>query len=158
MTDDIPNTNDGDGLEVADPNDYFLTRSDGDQPDPVKQQIPGTEQALRIRPLTNAHLEAWGDDLESEDPDHEVVAEVFNYALVDLDREVTAADIDENMLGFGVAPILQATKNASGYQQYQGFRKQRMQMATMLEGIDGEQLESLLDLADASDGRIDDMS
>lgn len=152
---DLPNTDDGSGLDVADPNDFFVTRSDGDQPDPVNQRIPGSEEALRIRPLTNGHLEAWGEALEAEDPDHDVVAEVFNYALADLDRELTAADIDENMLGYGVAPLLQCIKNASGYQQFLGFRKQRMEMAKMLEGISAEQLESLLDLAERNGERSD---
>jgi|GEM_PF-4631782 hypothetical protein len=156
--DDTPNTNDGDGLEVADPNDFFVTRDEDDRPTPVQQRIPGTEQALRIRPLTNGHLERWGESLESDDPDHDVVASVFNYALADLDSDLTANDIDENMLGYGAAPILQAIKNASGYQAFLGFREQQMQMASMLDGIDAEQLDSLLSLADENAEHFDGMS
>jgi hypothetical protein len=156
--DDTPNTDDGDGLEVADPNDFFVTRDDQDRPDPVRQQIPGTEQALRIRPLTNRHLERWGDVLESDDPPHGVVADVFEYALADFDGEITKEMIDGEMLGYGVAPILQAIKNASGYQAFLGFREQQMQMASMLDGIDAEQLDSLLNLADENAEHFDDMS
>lgn len=133
--DEVPNTNDGDDLEVADPNDFFITRSDGENPDPVKQRIPGTDDALRIVPLTNAKLEAWGDELESDDPDEETVADVFNYALADLDRTLTADDIDRNMIGYGVAPLMQAVKNASGYQAFLGYQEQRMRMIGMIDQI-----------------------
>lgn len=158
--DDVPTTDDGSELEVADPSDFFVTRSDGERPDPVKQRIPGTEQALRIRPLTNGHLERWGDALESDDPDEETVAEVFSYALADLDGEVTPDDVDQNMLGYGVAPILQAVKNASGYQAFMGFREQRMRMLGMLNEIQdsGLDLADLTSLAEQSDALSDGTS
>lgn len=159
-SDDVPTTDDGADLEVADPSDFFVTRSDGETPDPVKQRIPGTDQALRVRPLTNGHLERWGDALESDDPDEAVVAEVFSYALADLDGDVTAADVDQNMLGYGVAPVLQAIKNASGYQAFMGFREQRMRMLGMLSEIQesGLDLGDLTNLAEQSDALSDGTS
>jgi hypothetical protein len=155
---DIPHTDDGADLEVADPADFFVTREDGDHPGPVTQRIPGTEQALRVRPLTNAQLESWGDELEADDPADATIAKAFNYALVDFDGEITERMVREGAIGYSVMPILQAIKNASNYQAFLGFREQRMQMARMLENIDPEQLDTLLNLADRNEMPSGDIS
>lgn len=147
MSEDIPNTDDGDGLEIADPNDFFVTRDAEDRPAPVTQQIPGTEQAVRVHPLTNRHLEQWGETLESDDPDDAIVAAVFDYALADFDGQVTERMVAEDILGYNAAPLLQAIKNASGYQAFLGYREQQMRMVRMLKDLDQEQMGMLQDLA-----------
>jgi hypothetical protein len=150
MSDETPHTNDGEGLAVADPNDFFVAREDDGKPSPVVQQIPGTDQALNIHPLTNRHLERWGDDLEADEPDDAVVAAVFEYALADFDGEITESMVAEDLLGYSAMPLLQAIKNASNYQAFLGYREQRMQMVRMLKGLDQEQMDMLRDLADAN--------
>lgn len=146
MSEDVPNTDDGEGLEVADPNDFFVARDAQDRPAPVTQRIPGTDRAVRVHPLTNRHLEQWGDALESDDPDETIVAEVFDYALADFDGQITEQMVAEDLLGYNAAPLLQAIKNASGYQAFLGYREQQMRMVRMLKDLDQEQMDMLRDL------------
>lgn len=158
MPEETPTTDDGSDLDVAQPEDFFVSRSDGETPDPVKQRIPGTHEALRVRPLTNGQLDAWGDELESDDPDPEIIAECFNYALADLDRTVTPEDVERGMIGYGTMPVLQAIKNASGYQAFLGFRKQQMELVGMLNQLDEDSMGVLEGLAEQNGKRTDDTS
>jgi hypothetical protein len=155
MSEEPPHTNDGDGLEVADPNDYFVTGKPDDAPDPVLQQIPGTDQALRIRPLMNHHLERFGKELESDDPDDSVVAEVFNYALADFDGEITADMVEQGLIGYSAMPILQAIKNASNYKAFLGYQEEErrhnlknLDMMDKLKDLDQEQMDTLMAFAE----------
>lgn len=145
MSEDVPHTDDGDGLEVADPNDFFITGG-GDKPDPVTQRIPGTDQAVRVHPLMNEQLERWSGDLD--DPDDAMLAEVFDYALADFDGEITEKMVREGLIGYNGMPLLQAIKNASNYRAFLGYREQQMEMADMVKNLDEEQMDILMDFAE----------
>ncbi|RDZ53118.1 hypothetical protein C5C07_15395 [Haloferax sp. Atlit-4N] len=142
MTEDMPTTNDGDDLELADPNDWFVRRKDGDsRPEPVKQRIPGTDKAILVRPPLNGHLEKWDTSLTSDDPDPEDLAEMFNVCLPQLDFEVTPemieGDLDghEGMIGYGVMPLREAIKHAAGFRAFLGYRESQAEQVRVARGM-----------------------
>ncbi|MFC7202858.1 hypothetical protein ACFQJC_04975 [Haloferax namakaokahaiae] len=139
---DASTINDGEELELADPSDWFVRRKDGDSlPEPVKQQIPGTEQAILVRPPLSGHLEAWSGSLTSDDPDPKDLAEMFNICLPQLDFEVTPemveGDLDghEGMIGYGPLPLRQAILNAAGFQSFLGYRENQAKLVQVARGM-----------------------
>lgn len=133
--------NDGDGLEIADPNDFFHRRDGDDQLAPVAQKIPGREQALRVIPPTLGDLQKYHLDNEQQlYNDDELYAEFLNEHFPDLD-EVTEEDVAENMLMFGAEVFVDVAKRAAGQD--------------MKEALDQRQTKQMMELLGDSEGNVD---
>lgn len=125
-------TDDSD-LDIAQPEDFFVERDSEDNLQPVTQKLPGVEQHIRIIPMTLGDVNKYGlDDGNVADSD---LAEICNKHLADLERELSAEDISENMIGFGKDALVQAILRASGYDMQSAINREQFEMiADMDEG------------------------
>lgn len=134
--------NDGDGLDIADPNDFFHQRDSDDELQPVVQQIPGRDQALRVIPPTTGDYNKYHlDEEEKLFGDDALLAELFNEKLVDLD-EVTPEDVRNDMIAFGAEPLVDCIRRAGGQDMKDALEQRDIeQMSSMLGGdMDFQQL------------------
>jgi hypothetical protein len=109
-----PGINDGENLEVADIDDFFIQRSGEGEDDiePVFQKIPGREQALRVKPFTSGMYQKYLDPVDYEDD--EKLAEMFNKAFPDLDESLTAEDVANGMIAYGPRALVDVIERAAG--------------------------------------------
>lgn len=131
------------GMEVADPNDFFVTRDEEDNLQPVKQKVPGVEAQLNVIPLTMGEVERYGLKEEVSLSDEEL-AELFTDHLADLDRELDAEDVSDKMIGFGKDALLQTVLRASGYDMQNAMN---MEQFEMLAELDEGKFERVMELA-----------
>ena len=133
--------NDGGGLEIADPNDFFHRRDSDDQLQPVVQKIPGRDQALRVVPPTTGDIRKY--HLDAEEllyADDELYAEFLNEHFPDLDH-VTAEDVEDGMLMFAAEIFVDVAKRAGGQD--------------MKDALDRRQTEEMFDLLGVEEGNVD---
>lgn len=134
--------NDGAGLEIADPNDWFHRRDDEDELQPVLQKVPGRDAAMRVIPPTGGDYERY--DLDNESAlyaDNELFAEFCNEFFPDLDGEVTADDVENGLIAFGAEPMVDMVKRAGG--------------KDMKEAMDERDIEMMMKYLGDSEGNID---
>lgn len=135
---------DGSDLSVADANDVlFAARDESGNPKPVKQRIPGRDQALRVIPPTEGYYNEYLDPVPVDD--NEKVAEMLTKGFPDLD--VTADDVENGLLIFGLETAVEMLKRAGGYDMWSAIEEQQeqqnaAQMKTMIEafGVGGEDM------------------
>jgi len=130
-------------MEIADPDDFFVTRDEDDNLQPVTQQVPGVEQHLNIIPLTMGEVERYGLD-EGTDVSDADLAEIFSDHLADLDRELSEDDVSDDMIGFGKEALLQTILRASGYDMRNAMN---MEQFEMLADLDEGNFERVMELA-----------
>lgn len=135
--------NDND-MKIADPNDFFVTRDEEDNLQPVAQPIPGVEQSLNVIPLTMGEVERYGIE-ERVDLTDEEMAELFNDHLADLERELTSEDVSDNMIGFGKEALLQTVLRASGYDMKNAMN---MEQFEMLADLDEGKFQRVIEMAE----------
>jgi len=136
-------TNDNSDMEIADPNDFFVTRDEEDNLQPVAQKVPGVEQHLNIIPLTMGEVERYGLD-EGVALTDEELAEIFSDHLADLERELSEDDVSDNMIGFGKDALLQTILRASGYDMQNAMN---MEQFEMLADLDEGKFQRVMELA-----------
>jgi hypothetical protein len=127
-------------LDIAEPEDFFVTRDSNDNLQPVEQQLPGVEQAIRVVPLTMGDVNAYGEgdgQLNPADVDAETTAEILNEHWYDVrsrdDFEVTAETVAENMIGYGSEALLTAILRASGYDLQNAINMENMELLNELD-------------------------
>ena len=142
MADDNTETrlNDGDGLEIAQPEDMGVIRDENGDLKPVMQKIPGSDGlAIRCKPVVD--VEPVADVLEGENPPDERVNEVAEQYIVE------GPGADGNLKGWGdyrANAVLQALKDASGHQYFRAAQERRLEEeAALIESIGPETLQKL---------------
>lgn len=147
-----PGVNDGHGLEVANPDDFFIKRSGDDAQDiePVLQKIPGRPQAMKVRPFTSGMHQKYLDPVDYDDD--EKLAEMFNLAFPDLSFEVTEEDVAEGMLAYGPQTMVDMIERAAGKDMQDAIENRNLKilnqidpgkMSQMLEGMNSDALKGL---------------
>lgn len=144
--------NDGRGLEVANPSDFFHRRDSDDELQPVLQQIPGREQAMRVVPPTTGDYQKFhlGDE-ERLYADDELFAEFVNAFFVDLEDEVTEQDVRENLIAFGAEPLVDMVKRAGGMDMKDALDQRQIEQMMELMGGEDLDFQQLIKLADERD-------
>lgn len=143
--------NDGEGLEIADPNDFFHRRDSDDELQPVVQKIPGRGQALRVIPPTTGDYEKYNlDDEEALFADNALLAELFNEKFPDLD-EVTAEDVRDGMIAFGAEPLVDCIRRAGGQDMKDAMEEQEIQRMMQLMGEQGMDFQDLVELGEEAE-------
>lgn len=135
---------DGSDLEVADPSDiFFAERDSSGNPAPVKQKVPGRNEAVRTVPPTEGYYNEYLNPVPAED--NEKIAEMLNKGFPDLD--VTAEDVESGLLIYSLETMTEILKRAGGYDMYSAIEEQQeqqnaAQMKTMVEafGIGGDDM------------------
>lgn len=145
-TDDEPATrlNDGEDLEIAEPEDFGIVRDEDGELKPVKQRIPGTDKAILCKPVVDS--EPVEDVLEAADPSPEAVDEVAEEYIVEgLGAGGTLSDLPDYVIN----GVLQAIKNASGNDIFQAAQAQRAEEDLgMLQSASKEDLQKLQGMMD----------
>lgn len=148
MTDDEPTLtedstiNDGDGLEIAKPGDFFHRRDSDDELQPVVQQVPGREEAMRVIPPTTGDYQQFHlDEDEKLYEDDDLFAQFVNKFFVDLDFEVTAEDVRDNLIAFGAEPMVDMVKRAGGQD--------------MKDAMDEREIEKMMEYFGGDEGGMD---
>jgi hypothetical protein len=142
-------------LSIAQPDDFFVTRDDGDELQPVTQALPGVEEHVRVVPLTMGDLNEYGDENGQINPatlDAETVADIFNEHWYDVREndsiDVTAGMVEDDLIGFGREALLTAILRASGYDMQNAINMENLEM---LEAIDDPgKLQQLMEFADSN--------
>jgi len=137
-------SNDNSDMEVADPNDFFVTRDEDDNLQPVTQKVPGVEQHLNVIPLTMGEVERYGLEEGVNLTDAEL-AELFTGHLADLERELTEDEVSDDMIGFGKEALLQTVLRASGYDMKNAMN---MEQFEMIAGLDEGKFERVMEMAE----------
>lgn len=75
--------NSGEDLEIAHPDDFGVTRNEDGDLAPVKQRIPGSDKAIKCRPLSSGDIEEYQDILEGDNADDERVAELLSEHIIE---------------------------------------------------------------------------
>lgn len=154
--------NDGADLEVAEEEDFGISRDSSGELQPVKQRIPGTEKAIKCIPLVPSVREEYTDVLESDDADEERIAELWSSNIVaGIGSDATAEMIDNIPYGL-VAGINQALKNSSGEQVFLAVREQVNEEIAghikMAQELDGDTVGKLMEQMDGSADSNDEQS
>lgn len=118
--------NDGEGLEIAKPEDFNIRRGpDGDLL-PVMQRIPGTEKAIKVKPISGGAREKYGDILSGQSGDEERMAELWNDHIIEgVGSAVTPQELND-VIPYGlIAGVNQALKNSSAEDVFIAVRQQQ---------------------------------
>jgi hypothetical protein len=141
-------------LEIAQPEDFFVTRNEDDELQPVTQPLPGVEEKIRVIPMTIGDVNEYGNGeaVNPADLSNEELAEIFNEHWYDVrendDFEVTADMVEEDMIGFGSEAVLTAILRASGYDMQNALNMENLEMLQQID--DPGKLEKLMEFADRS--------
>lgn len=133
--------NDGQGLEIATWEDFGIEYGDDGELKPVTQRVPGSDYAIRVRPVID--VEPVADVLEQPNPDDDRVDEVAEKHIVE------GPGADGNLSDgpdYVIVAILQAIKGSSGNEYRQATEKQRLQEEAELMNSVG--MDNLQDLAE----------
>lgn len=131
-------------LEIASPNDFFVERDSDDNLQPVTQKIPGVEQHLRVIPMTMGDVNKYGLNQEVDLSDEDL-AEIFNKHLADLEKEIAAEDVSDNMIGFGKEALIQTILRASGYDMQNAIN---MEQFEMIADLDEGKFQRVMEMAE----------
>jgi hypothetical protein len=150
VTDDDRATrlNDGEDLEIAEPEDFGISRdADGDLK-PVKQRIPGTNKAIKCKPVIDS--EPIETALEAADPSEDDIDAVGGeYIVAGLGADGTLSDLPDYI----IQGVLQALKNASGNDIFLAVENQRVEENVgQLKAVNAEDLEKMQQLLGNGEG------
>lgn len=140
-----PGVNDGEGLEIANMSDFFIRRSGEGENDiePVRQKIPGRDQALRVRPFTSGMYEKYLNPVDTDDD--EKLAEMFNKAFPDikedLGRELTAEDVENGMIAYGPEVLIDVIERAAGKDMREAIQNRNIKL---LNEVDAGKMQQLM--------------
>jgi hypothetical protein len=139
--------------EIAQPQDFFVTRDSDDELQPVTQDVPGVEEKIRVIPMTLGDLNEYGGaqgQLNPAELDPDDVAEIFNEHWYDVrendDFEVTSEMVEEDMIAFGRDALIQAILRASGYDMQNAINMENLEMLEQID--DPGKLEKLAEFAE----------
>jgi hypothetical protein len=154
MADETAETrlDDGEGLRIAQPEDFGIQRDDEGDLKPIKQAIPGSDgKAIRCLPVVDVEpvvdvLEGIGGSL----PDDRVDEVAEQYIV-----EGPGADGDlSEYPDYAATAILQALKDASGHQYFRAAQERRLEEeAALIESIGPETLQRLNQVGQTDNGQ-----
>ncbi|WP_324757098.1 hypothetical protein [Haloarcula montana] len=144
MTDQNTRLNDGSDLQIAQPEDFGVHRDDNGDLVPQKQRIPGTDLAIKVKPLVGGAAERYEDVLESDRADDERVEEFFDEFIAE--GVGSAGDLD-NVPDYLVSGLIKAIKNSSGFGSHQAVQQQEMEENAAAMQAVGASPEELVDQA-----------
>jgi hypothetical protein len=152
MTETDANSNE---LSIAEPEDFFVTRDEEDELQPVEQKLPGVEEHIHVVPLTLGDLNGYGDgddgQLNPATIEPETVAEIFNEHWYEVrtndDFDVTSEMIEEDMIGYGKEALLTAILRASGYDMQNAINMENLEMIQEID--DPGKLEKIMEFAES---------
>jgi hypothetical protein len=122
-------------LEIAAPEDFGVRRDDNGELVPQKQRIPGTDLAVKVKPLVGGAAERYDDVLNSDRADDERVEEFFEEFIAE---GVGSSGDLENVPDYLVSALIQAVKNSSGFTAHSAVEQQQMrENAAALEAVGG---------------------
>jgi len=143
VTDQKTRLNDGEGLEIAHPEDFGISRDEHGEVQPVAQRIPGTDMAVRVKPMVGGAYEHWGDVVESDEADDERVDEFLREFIVE---GIGSNGLDE-VPDYVVPGLVQAIRNSAGHEVFRAVEEQQTrENLAALTGMEGseEMLENLM--------------
>lgn len=114
---------DGEELEIAHPEDFGVARNERGELEPVKQRIPGTEKAVRCKPLVDGAVDRWEDVLEGASPDDDRVDEFLREYVV----EGIGSDGLNNIPDYVVPGLIEAVKRSSGYEVFSRIQEAELE-------------------------------
>jgi len=158
MTEHDTRLNDGEDLEIAHAEDFGVSRNSEGELQGVKQRIPGTDKAVKVKPMAGGEFEEWKDVLEEDEADDDRVDEFLRTFIL----EGLGADGYDSVPEFIVPGLIQAVKNGSGHEVFRAVQEQQTKdnLAAMeaLDGIGDGMAENLLGQAmeQATDGEMDE--
>jgi hypothetical protein len=124
-----------DDLEIAHPEDFGVRRDDEGELAPVKQRIPGTDLAVKVKPLVGGAAERYEDVLESDRADDERVEAFFGEFIAE---GIGSSGDLENVPDYLVPALIQCVKNSSGFTAFSAVQQQQMkENAAALEAVGG---------------------
>jgi len=134
--------NDGEGLEIAEPEDFGIHRDGDGELKPVKQRIPGTDKAIRCKPVVDS--EPIETVLEASDPsEDDIDAVASEYIVEGLGAGGNLSDLPD----YVIQGVLQALKNASGNDIFLAVENQRVEENVgQLQAVSAEDLEKMQSL------------
>lgn len=145
-----------DDLNIAEPDDFFVTRDDDDELQPVTQPLPGVDEAINVVPLTMGDLNKYGGSngqLNPAELDFDEVAELLNEHWYEVrekdDFEVTPEMIEDDMIGFGRDALITAILRASGHDLQNALNMENLEMLQEID--DPGKLEKLMEFANKQD-------
>lgn len=115
--------NDGEGLAIATPEDFGVSRNGDGELRPLQQRIPGTDMSIRVLPMTGGEIDEWQDILEQNISDDDRVDKFFREYII----EGLGQNGLEEVPDYVVPGLIQAVKNASGHQVFRATEEQQMQ-------------------------------
>lgn len=138
--------NDGADLEIAQPEDFGISRDGEGDLVPVKQRIPGTEMAVKCRPLVGGAVDDWEDVLEGSNPEDDRVDEFFREYI----EEGIGSEGINDAPDYLVPALIEAVKNSSGYEVFQHLKeeqeRERMKVFEQMENVPEDLLMKVLDM------------
>lgn len=146
-------SSDADELDIAQPDDLFVTRDGDGELQPVTQPLSGVDQDIRIVPITMGDMNEFGDSSGQLNPanlDAETTAEILNTHWYDArireDFEIDAEMLEEDMIGFGHETLIKAILRASGYDMQNAVNMENLEVLDRID--DPGKLETLAELGD----------
>lgn len=141
---------DGEGLEIAHPEDFGVSRNDEGDLEPLRQRIPGTDKAVEVRPLVDGAIDRWEDVLDGQNPDDDRVDEFLRTYVVN----GIGQDGLQNIPDYLVPGLIEAVKRSSGYEVFQTIQEAQMeenlQTLQAMDEVPEGLLESAMDEVDAT--------
>lgn len=148
MTDDFEPDVSEDDDQIASKDDLLITRDGDGNLQPVEQEVPGEGLKVEVIPLTTGDLNTY-DTIDTNEPDNEEVARLFNQHLEMFDEgELDAEDIEHRMPAMKIQAYVQAIMKASGQDAQSAVNQEQLEM---LEGLDEGKIETLMTLAERED-------
>lgn len=141
MADKTTNLNDGEGLEIAHPEDFGIKADDNGELMAVAQRIPGTDKAVMVNPLVDGAYNAWEDVLEGDQADDDRVDEF----LKEFVAEGIGSDGLEKVPDYLVPALIEAVKNSSGFEVFQKLQDRETERNVRTIAAMDEVPEALLD-------------
>ena len=134
---------DGEGLEIAHPEDFGVRRDDEGELQGLPQRIPGTDYAVMVKPMAGGEYESWKGVLESDEADDDRVDEFLQTFVLEGIGSGGLGEVPEYI----VPGLIQAVKNGSGHEVFRAVQDQQTQEnLAALEALDGVGDEAVSDL------------
>ena len=160
MTDNTNTDDSTEELKVADPRDvFFVQRDEQGELLPKNIPVPGRDVAVRVLPAVEGVYNEYFDPIPWED--NEKMAELFTKQYPEL--EVTASDLENDLLSFSGEVMVQMIREASGedMQSQMAEERERQETKRMMDmlGLDTQDMsinEFMEAMSDIDEEQIED--
>lgn len=143
-------TNSESDLDIAQPEDFFVTRDADDEIQPVTQALPGAEEQIRVVPITIRDMNEYGgtdDRFNSAELDAETMATILNRHWYDIrtnyEPEIIAEMVD-HLIGYGQEALVQGILRGFGYDMQNALNMENLEVLDRIG--DPGKLETLAEI------------